>query len=54
MFQQTVQVDREALIVLTQGSLETDAGITKLEQAAAELYKAMQAARETGTYPNSS
>ncbi|KAF8330358.1 exocyst complex component Sec3-domain-containing protein [Cantharellus anzutake] len=44
---QTVHVDRDALVELIHGSLDSDAGIQKLEIAAAELYKAMLAARET-------
>ncbi|EJU00131.1 hypothetical protein DACRYDRAFT_101160 [Dacryopinax primogenitus] len=43
---QTVDVDREALVALTQESLEKPAGITHLEKAAAELYKALLAGRE--------
>ena len=38
-------------MILAQGTLESDAGIEALEQAAAELYKAMQAGRETGMSP---
>ncbi|KAI3622586.1 exocyst protein [Moniliophthora roreri] len=44
---QTVQVDREVLLTLTQESLEKSASIQRLEEAAAGLYKAMQAGRET-------
>ncbi|KAG8905579.1 hypothetical protein FRB99_008637 [Tulasnella sp. 403] len=44
---QTVEVDRGALIALTQESLESSKGIQKLETAAAELYKALIAGRET-------
>jgi hypothetical protein len=46
--QQTVQVDSDALITLTQESLEKSQSISRLEQAAAELYKALQAGRDTG------
>jgi hypothetical protein len=42
----TVQVGREALITLTQGSLRDTEGIQLLEEAAAELYKALQASRD--------
>ncbi|KAI0340701.1 hypothetical protein BDW22DRAFT_1360141 [Trametopsis cervina] len=41
---QTVQVDREALLTLTQESLEK--GVDKLEEAATQLYKALQAGRD--------
>jgi hypothetical protein len=41
-------VDREALAMLTQESLEKTGSIQKLEDAAAELYKALQAGRDTG------
>ncbi|OAX44413.1 hypothetical protein K503DRAFT_706401 [Rhizopogon vinicolor AM-OR11-026] len=44
---QTVQVDREALVTLTQESLEKTSGIQKLEKAATELYKALQAGQDT-------
>lgn len=43
----TVHVDQEALITLTQGSLEQPQSIQKLEEAASELYKALQAGRDT-------
>ncbi|THH33432.1 hypothetical protein EUX98_g736 [Antrodiella citrinella] len=43
---QTVQVDREALLTLTQDSLEKTASITRLEEAATQLYKALQAGRD--------
>ncbi|KAH8119946.1 exocyst complex component Sec3-domain-containing protein [Phellopilus nigrolimitatus] len=43
---QTVHVDRESLITLTQESLEKDDGIAKLEAAAIELYKALLAGRD--------
>ncbi|KAG1757754.1 exocyst complex component Sec3-domain-containing protein [Suillus lakei] len=44
---QTVQVDREVLVTLTQESLEKASGIQKLETAATELYKALQAGQDT-------
>lgn len=44
---QTVQVDREVLVTLTQESLEKASGIQKLEKAATELYKALQAGQDT-------
>ncbi|KAH7930560.1 hypothetical protein BV22DRAFT_1101736 [Leucogyrophana mollusca] len=44
---QTVQVDREALMTLTQESLEKPSSIQKLEEAATELYKALQAGHDT-------
>ncbi|KAJ7783605.1 exocyst complex component Sec3-domain-containing protein [Mycena maculata] len=44
---QTVQVDKEALAILTQESLEKSAGIQRLEEAATELYKALQAGQDT-------
>ncbi|KAG1875576.1 exocyst complex component Sec3-domain-containing protein [Suillus subalutaceus] len=44
---QTVQVDREVLVTLTQESLEKVSGIQKLETAATELYKALQAGQDT-------
>ncbi|KAL0578603.1 hypothetical protein V5O48_003394 [Marasmius crinis-equi] len=43
----TVQVDREVLLILTQESLEKTTSITRLEEASAELYKALQAGRDT-------
>ncbi|KAI0271421.1 exocyst complex component Sec3-domain-containing protein [Gloeopeniophorella convolvens] len=43
---QTVQVDREALIALAQGSLRDAEGIQLLEEASTELYKALQAGRD--------
>ncbi|QRW06016.1 Exocyst complex component Sec3 [Ceratobasidium sp. AG-Ba] len=43
---QTVHVDREALLILTQESLEGQRGIQKLEEAAAELYRALLAGRD--------
>lgn len=48
--QQTVQVDREVLVTLTQESLEKASGIHKLETAATELYKALQAGQDTGMF----
>lgn len=48
LHQQTVQVDREALLALTQESLEKGSGIQKLEEAATQLYKALQAGRDRG------
>nr|GAT61106.1 predicted protein [Mycena chlorophos] len=46
---QTVQVDKDALAILTQESLEKTAGIQRLEEAATMLYKALQAGQDTGT-----
>ncbi|KAH8998826.1 exocyst complex component sec3 subunit [Lactarius hatsudake] len=43
---QTVQVGREAMITLTQGSLRDPDSIQALEEAAAELYRALQAGRD--------
>lgn len=43
-----MQVGREALITLTQGTLRDTDGIHALEEAAAELYKALQASRDRG------
>ncbi|KAI0961988.1 hypothetical protein AcW1_000916 [Taiwanofungus camphoratus] len=40
---QTVHVDKDALLTLTQESLEKPASIQRLEGAATELYKALQA-----------
>ncbi|KAG9314221.1 exocyst complex component Sec3-domain-containing protein [Chiua virens] len=42
----TVQVDPEVLVTLTQESLEKQAGIQRLEEAATELYKALQATQD--------
>ncbi|OCH94698.1 hypothetical protein OBBRIDRAFT_769029 [Obba rivulosa] len=42
----TVQVDKQALLALTQESLEKPASIQRLEEAATELYKALQASRD--------
>jgi len=49
--QKTVQVDKTALLLLTQESLEKSASITKIEEAATQLYKALQAGRDTGKMP---
>ena len=46
--QKTVQVSPEALVTLTQESLEKQSGIQRLEEAATELYKALQASQDTG------
>ncbi|CAE6460065.1 unnamed protein product [Rhizoctonia solani] len=43
---QTVHVDRDALLVLTQESLESQRGIQRLEGAAAQLYRALLAGRD--------
>ncbi|KAA1467891.1 exocyst complex component sec3 subunit [Dentipellis sp. KUC8613] len=43
---QTVHVDRDALITLTQESLEKSASLQRLESASCELYKALQAGRD--------
>lgn len=47
-YQKTVQVDQEALVTLTQESLEKQTGIQRLEEAATELYKALQASKDRG------
>lgn len=44
---QTVHVDPDSLITLTQGSLEKSDSIQRLEEAATDLYKALQAGRDT-------
>ncbi|TFK77261.1 hypothetical protein BDN72DRAFT_784249 [Pluteus cervinus] len=44
---QTVHVDQDALLTLTQESLEKTQSIEKLEGAVTELYKALQAGRDT-------
>ncbi|KAI6108443.1 exocyst complex component Sec3-domain-containing protein [Pisolithus croceorrhizus] len=44
---QTVQVSDEALHTLAQESLEKPSGIQRLEEAATELYKALQASQDT-------
>jgi len=46
--QRTVHVDQEALATLTQESLEKTQSIQHLEAAAVQLYKALQAGRDTG------
>ena len=46
--QSTVHVDIEKLLYLSQGSPQTEEGIRRLEETAADLYKAMLAAREKG------
>ncbi|KAG8712989.1 hypothetical protein FRC11_013627, partial [Ceratobasidium sp. 423] len=43
---QTVHVDRDSLLVLTQESLESQRGIQRLEDAAAQLYRALLAGRD--------
>ncbi|KAG8715818.1 hypothetical protein FRC08_010143 [Ceratobasidium sp. 394] len=43
---QTVHVDRDALLTLTQESLESPRGIQRLEEASAELYRALLAGRD--------
>ncbi|KAF8913023.1 exocyst complex component Sec3-domain-containing protein [Gymnopilus junonius] len=43
----TVHVDQDALTTLTQESLEKPQSITRLEEAAVQLYKALQAGRDT-------
>jgi len=48
MHQETVDVDHESLITLTQESLEKSKSIQKLEEAAADLYKALQTGRDRG------
>ena len=46
-----MHVDKEALLALTQESLEKPASIQRLEGAATELYKALQASKDRGTFP---
>jgi hypothetical protein len=46
--QQTVNVDREALLMLTNQSLEKRSGLLRLEESATELYKALIAGKDTG------
>lgn len=41
-------MDRESLITLTQESLEKSKSLQKLEEAAADLYKALQTGRDRG------
>ena len=48
ILQQTVHVERESLVSLTQESLEKDDGIARLEAAVTELYKALLAGRDNG------
>lgn len=43
-----MHVDRDALITLTQESLEKATSIQRLEEAATELYKALLAGQDTG------
>ena len=43
-----MNVDQEALITLNKESLDKPRSMQKLEEAAAELYKALQAGRDTG------
>jgi hypothetical protein len=45
-----VQVGRETIITLTQGSLRELEGVQSLEEAATELYKALQAGRDGGEF----
>ncbi|KAG6818073.1 hypothetical protein H0H87_009228 [Tephrocybe sp. NHM501043] len=44
---QTVNVDQKSLVTLTQESLEKTQSMERLEEAAAQLYKALQAGRDT-------
>ncbi|KAG6911564.1 hypothetical protein DXG01_011866 [Tephrocybe rancida] len=44
---QTVNVDQKSLVTLTQESLEKPQSMERLEEAAAQLYKALQAGRDT-------
>ncbi|KAI0322704.1 exocyst complex component Sec3-domain-containing protein [Amylostereum chailletii] len=43
---QTVQVDRDALVTLSQESLEKPNSIQRMEEASTQLYKALQAGRD--------
>lgn len=43
-----MNVDQEALLTLNKESLENPRSMQKLEEAAVELYKALQAGRDTG------
>ncbi|KAF8273874.1 exocyst complex component Sec3-domain-containing protein [Lactarius quietus] len=43
---QTVKVGRDTMITLTQGSMRDAEGVQALEEAATELYKALQAGRD--------
>ncbi|KAF5384820.1 hypothetical protein D9615_001378 [Tricholomella constricta] len=44
---QTVNVEQQSLVTLTQESLEKPQSLQRLEEAAAQLYKALQAGRDT-------
>ncbi|RDB28442.1 Exocyst complex component 1 [Hypsizygus marmoreus] len=44
---QTVNVDQDSLITLTQESLEKPSSVQRLEEAASQLYRALQAGRDT-------
>ncbi|KAG5636373.1 hypothetical protein H0H81_008291 [Sphagnurus paluster] len=44
---QTVNVDQQSLVTLTQESLENPHSMQRLEEAVAQLYKALQAGRDT-------
>jgi hypothetical protein len=46
--QETVQVDREVLLLLTNQGLGKRDELSRLEVAATELYKALQAGKDTG------
>jgi hypothetical protein len=50
MCQETVDVDRESLLTLTQESLEKSKSIQKLEESAVDLYKALQTGRDRGLW----
>lgn len=43
-----MNVDQDALITLHKESLENPRSMQNLEESAAELYKALQAGRDTG------
>ena len=45
-----MQVGREAIITLAQGSMRDTEGVQALEEAAAELYRALQAGRDGGEF----
>lgn len=47
-----MDVDRNALMALKMEKLDIPEGIARLESAAAELYKALQASRDTGELSN--
>ena len=51
--QQTVHVERESMLTLTQGSLRDVEGVQALEEAATQLYKALQAGRDGGEFRGS-